>query len=81
MEALGINLPGLVLQIISLSILLILTLGSIFWIWMIIEAATKEASDGNDKISWIIIIIFTHLIGALLYFFVRRPKRKLEFGR
>ena len=60
--------------------ILILTIGSIFWIWMIIEAATKEASEGNDKITWIIIIVFTHVLGALLYFFVRRPKRKADLG-
>ena len=80
MEAIGINLPALVFEIISLSMILILTIGSIFWIWMIIEAATKEASEGNDKITWIIIIVFTHVLGALLYFFVRRPKRKADLG-
>ena len=80
MEAIGINLPALVFEIISLSMILILTIGSIFWVWMIIEAATKEASEGNDKITWIIIIVFTHVLGALLYFFVRRPKRKADLG-
>ena len=49
--------------------------GTILWIWMIVDCATKEPAEGNDKIIWILIIIFTHWIGALLYFFVRRPKR------
>jgi hypothetical protein len=53
----------------------------IFWIWMLIEAATKESSEGNDKIMWVIIILFTHFLGALIYFFVRRPKRIAELGR
>jgi hypothetical protein len=53
----------------------------IFWIWMLVDCATKESSEGNDKIVWIIIIIFTNFIGALIYFFVRRPKRKAELGR
>ena len=51
-----------------------------FWIWMIVDCATKEPSQGNDKIMWILIIIFTHWIGALIYFFVRRPQRKLLVG-
>ena len=55
-------------------------LGSIFWIWMIIDCATKESSEGNDKLVWIIIIVFTHLVGAAIYFFVRRPRRKAEQG-
>jgi hypothetical protein len=55
-------------------------IGTIFWIWMLIDCATKEPSSGNDKLIWILIIIFTHLLGALIYFLVRRPKRIREFG-
>jgi hypothetical protein len=56
------------------------TIGTIFWIWMLIDCATKEPSSGNDKLIWILIIVFTHLIGALIYFLVRRPKRIRELG-
>jgi hypothetical protein len=49
--------------------------GTVFWILMIVECATKEPSYGNDKLIWILIIIFTHWIGALIYYFVRRPQR------
>jgi hypothetical protein len=51
-----------------------------FWLWMLIDCATKEPSQGNDKIIWILIIVFTHWIGALIYFVVRRPQRKRELG-
>lgn len=53
-------------------------LGTLFWVWMIVECATKEPSEGNDKLVWTIIIVFTHFIGALIYFFVRRPQRISE---
>lgn len=53
--------------------------GTIFWILMIVECATKEADTGNTKIVWIIILVFTHIIGALLYYFVRRPERQREW--
>ncbi len=56
-------------------------LGTAFWIWMIIDCATKEPNDRTDKIIWIIIIVFTHWIGALIYFVVRRPQRIAETGR
>jgi len=52
----------------------------IFWISMIVECATKEPSQGNDKIVWIVIIVFTQLIGALIYYFVRRPQRIAQYG-
>jgi hypothetical protein len=51
-----------------------------FWIWMLVDCATKEPSAGNDKVIWILVIIFTHWIGALIYYFVRRPERKRLFG-
>jgi hypothetical protein len=52
-----------------------------FWIWMIIDCATKEPSEGNDKLVWIVIIVFTQIIGALIYYFVRRPQRIAQVGR
>ncbi len=56
-------------------------LGTLFWLWMLIDCAMKEPSEGNDKLIWIIVIVFTHFLGALIYFFVRRPKRIEEYGR
>jgi hypothetical protein len=41
---------------------------------------TKEPSAGNDKVIWILVIIFAHWIGALIYYLVRRPERKKLFG-
>jgi len=55
--------------------------GTVLWIWMLIDCATKEPSEGNDKLIWILVIVFTHLIGALIYLLVRRPQRIREFGR
>jgi prolipoprotein diacylglyceryltransferase len=49
--------------------------GFLFWLWMLVECATKEPDYGNTKIVWIIIIVFTNLVGALAYFFVQRPQR------
>jgi hypothetical protein len=54
--------------------------GTIFWVIMIIECATKESSQGNTKVIWILIIVFTYWIGALIYYFIRRPQRIAELG-
>jgi hypothetical protein len=54
--------------------------GTILWIWMIVDCATKEPSEGNDKLVWILIIVLTHWIGALIYLLVRRPKRIEQYG-
>jgi hypothetical protein len=50
-------------------------LGTIFWIWMLIDCVTKETDEGNSRLIWVLIIVLTHLIGALIYYFVRKQKR------
>jgi prolipoprotein diacylglyceryltransferase len=58
---------------------LIALFGFVFWIWMLVDCATKESDQGNTKIVWIIIIVFTNLVGAVLYFFVQRQRRLQRF--
>ena len=50
-------------------------LGTAFWVMILADAATNEPDEGNDKIVWVIIIIFTTILGASLYLAVRRPHR------
>jgi prolipoprotein diacylglyceryltransferase len=45
-----------------------------FWIWMLIDAIKRLPSEGNTKLIWILVIVFTGVIGALIYYFVQRPK-------
>src|SRR4051812_30811222 len=35
--------------------------GTVLWIWMLIDCATKETDQGNTKLIWILIIVFTHV--------------------
>ena len=49
-----------------------------FWIWMIIDCAKNELLEGHNKTVWILIVILTGWIGALIYFFVERPKKAAE---
>ncbi|ADE36348.1 MAG: PLDc N-terminal domain-containing protein [Methanohalophilus sp.] len=49
--------------------------GTLFWIWMLIDCITKETDRSNERLIWIIVIVFTHLLGAILYFILRKNKR------
>jgi hypothetical protein len=53
----------------------------VFWIWMLIECAIYESNEGNTKETWLLILFVGNWIGALLYLFVRRPRRKAELGK
>ena len=55
--------------------------GTALWIWMLIDCATNEPSTGNDKVVWILIIAIGQIIGALIYYFSRRPWRIATYGR
>jgi len=74
----GVGLPELLILLVMTTFG---TMGTIFWIWALIDCATKEPSEGNDKVIWILIILFTHFLGALLYILIRRPKRKELYGK
>ena len=47
----------------------------IFWLWVLVDCLTNEPADGNDKVAWTLVILMVPLFGALIYYFVRRPKR------
>jgi hypothetical protein len=53
---------GIMIVIAALALLSLL-----FWILMLIHALTH---DIKDKGMWVILIVFTGLIGALIYYFV-----------
>lgn len=47
-----------------------------FWIWMLIHAAQNKGLSDGEKVAWVLIIALVHFLGALIYFFVGRPKAK-----
>ncbi len=56
----------------------IAVLATIFWLWVLVDCLTKESAQGNDKVAWTLLILLVPFIGALVYYFVRRPERIKE---
>jgi len=65
----------------ELLIVLLIMIGPIIWLRSLIDCLMNEPSEGNDKIVWLLIIIFLSLLGALLYLTVRRPTRIKKYGK
>ena len=58
--------------IIIILVAIVAILLSAFWVWMLIDCAKR---DFKDKIVWILIIVFTHFLGAILYYYiVKKPE-------
>jgi hypothetical protein len=53
---------------------IIALLACVFWIWMLIDAIQNKGLSDGEKIGWVLAIVFLHIIGALLYFFIARSK-------
>ena len=65
--------------IIGIFVLLFLAivglLAFVFWIWMIIDAIQNKGLTDGEKIAWVLVVVFLHCLGALLYFLIGHPKR------
>ncbi len=53
---------------------LVVILGLILWVWMFIDCIRFE----DNKLLWILVLIFAQIIGAILYFFLAKRKRNQQ---
>ena len=49
-----------------------------FWIWMLVHAIQNKGLTDGEKVGWVLAIALVHFLGALLYFFIGKPKSKLS---
>jgi hypothetical protein len=49
--------------------------GLIVWIWALIDAIQNPALDSTMRIVWVLVIVFTQIIGAIIYLAVGRSTR------
>lgn len=53
--------------------LLCLVLFSIFfWIWMLVDCLGRKKFE--DKLAWVIVLLFLNFIGAILYYILVKSK-------
>lgn len=74
MTAMNLAHLGFLELFFVVPVMLLALFATCFWVWMLVDCALHETST-DDKVVWILIILFTHFLGALLYFIFRRPRR------
>ena len=60
---------------VILGVILLLT--SVFWLWMLGDCVRNTSISGIRKLVWFLVIFFTHILGALAYFFFGRSTNKI----
>jgi hypothetical protein len=65
-----IVMVGLVLGVMTLGLALF---G--FWVWMLVDCVRNQSISGNERVVWVLVIVLTHFLGALIYFFAGRTSR------
>lgn len=58
----------------GLLFLTIVFLAVAFWLWMLIDCVRFE-TEGGAKLAWLLVILFVGIVGAPVYFFVRKLGR------
>jgi len=43
-----------------------------FWIWMLVDCVRRVSRGESNQIGWLIVILFTHFLGAVIYFLFGR---------
>jgi hypothetical protein len=61
--------PLIILLAVMGVLLIAIIIVKIFWVKMIIDAAKRQFPKPNDKLMWILIIVFTSGLGAIIYYF------------
>jgi hypothetical protein len=70
-----------VMSVFVLLVLLVAVLAlaaTAFWIWMLVDVLRRPdqqfAAAGQNKVLWVLVVAFGHLLGALIYLFVARQE-------
>jgi hypothetical protein len=67
---------GIFLILVMVLIVPLALAATVFWIWMLVEAIQNKGLSDGEKVGWVLAIVFFHVLGSLLYFFIGHPKRK-----
>lgn len=66
------------IELLALCIIALIIGGTVLWIWMLVDCVMNKRISDSQKTVWILVMIFTHLLGALLYLFLGRSTQKAQ---
>jgi hypothetical protein len=58
--------------IIAFAVAIVAT---IVWIWALVDCLQNPRINGTEKLVWVLVIVFLHVLGAIIYLAVGRQSR------
>ncbi|MBS3148934.1 PLDc N-terminal domain-containing protein [Candidatus Woesearchaeota archaeon] len=46
----------------------------VFWVMMIVDCAKRKNLSDNERVVWILVLVFLQALGALIYYFAVKKK-------
>tara|TARA_R110000850_G_scaffold250386_4_gene375393 strand:- start:5167 stop:5391 length:225 start_codon:yes stop_codon:yes gene_type:complete len=74
-------MDSMLFGLLILGIVALVIFQVVMWIWMLVDCLQNEPSTGNDKVIWVLLMVFLGILGSLLYYFIRRPQRIEQYGK
>ncbi len=67
----GMIAAGMLAVLLFVGLIIALT---IFWILMIVDCATRKKFSDGERVAWILVLVFLHFIGAMVYYLAVKRK-------
>jgi len=68
---------GVIFILIWLFVIALSVGAFVFWIIALVDCVRRDFPGPNDKIVWVLVIVFAHFLGAVIYWFAGRPRGTL----
>lgn len=64
----------------ALPFLLVFAVGFVVWVWTLVDAIRVRDDSmyrSGDRLVWVLVIIFTGIVGSIVYLAIGRPARSV----
>ena len=52
----------------------------VLWVWALVDAIRNPALEDTMRIVWVLVIVFTGFIGAIIYLLIGRSTQSRTYG-
>ena len=74
-DAVAWGFGGMMILMVLLGVLAV-----VVWIWALIDAIRNPHLDDTMRIVWVLVIVFTQIVGAIIYLIIGRSSQTRTHG-